>query len=339
MQDSEYKNIWVFLETSGNKIRSVSLELLGQARILAEKLGGETVVGLLIGDGVADLAGEAIAYGADKVILIEAAEYSHYSTDGFVNAGAKAIEKYKPSVLLIGATVNGRDMGARLAVRLRTGLTADCTQLDADPENGLIRWTRPAFGGNIMATILCPDTMPQIGTVRSNVFQKPVPDKAREGEIIREDIPTPADEIHTKLLEVIDAVCGETVDLEGAKIIVSGGRGMKGPENFKILDDLAKALGATVGASRAAVDAGWIEHAHQVGQTGKTVHPQVYFACGISGAIQHLAGMGSSDIIVAINKDPDAPIFDFSTIGVVGDLFEVVPLLTKKFAEIKESRI
>jgi electron transfer flavoprotein alpha subunit len=338
MNKEDYKNVWVFLETNRHgHLRSVGLELLGQAREMADKLG-ENVAGVLVGDNNADLAKEAFAYGADSVYVIQGAEYAQYSTEGYANALVKLSQKHNPSVILIGATVNGRDLAARVAVRLRTGLTADCTHLDIDLDERLVKWTRPAFGGNVMATILCPDTRPQIGTVRSNVFVKPEADLAKTGEIIIEDIPTPAEEIRTKILEVIEEVSGEEVDLEGAEIIVSGGRGMKGPENFAILAELAEVLGASVGASRAAVDAGWMPHSHQVGQTGKTVHPKVYIACGISGAIQHMAGMGSSDIIIAINKDPEAPMVQIANLALVGDLFEIVPLLTKAFKEVKDSR-
>jgi electron transfer flavoprotein alpha subunit len=236
--------------------------------------------------------------------------------------------------MMIGATNNGRDLGPRVSCRLNTGLTADCTALDIDEESGNVAWTRPAFGGNLMATILCPDHRPQIGTVRPGVFKK---SEAVEGkaEIIKEDIHVPADRIRTQILEVLKEMGDEKVDLEGAEIIVSGGRGVGGPDGFEPIRALAKELGATVGASRAAVDAGWIGHAHQVGQTGKTVGPKLYIACGISGAIQHLAGMSGSDCIVAINKDPDAPIFDVADYGVVGDLFEVLPILTE---EIKKAR-
>jgi electron transfer flavoprotein alpha subunit len=338
MNKEDCRNIWVFLETTRHgKLRSVGLELIGQARMLADKLG-EDVVAVLIGDNNASLAEEVFAYGADKAIVVQGAEYARYSTEGYANAFVKLAEKYAPSVILIGATINGRDLGARVAVRLRTGLTADCTHLDVDLEERLVKWTRPAFGGNVMATILCPDTRPQIGTVRSNVFVKPEADASRTGEIIVEDVPTPAEDIRTKIIEVIEAVSGEAVDLEGAEIIVSGGRGMKGPENFAILEELAEVLGASVGASRAAVDAGWMPHSHQVGQTGKTVHPKVYIACGISGAIQHMAGMGSSEMIIAINKDPNAPMVQVANLALVGNLFEIVPLLTKLCKEVKESR-
>ena len=236
--------------------------------------------------------------------------------------------------MLIGATNNGRDLGPRVSCRLHTGLTADCTGLDIDEESGNVAWTRPAFGGNLMATILCPDHRPQIGTVRPGVFKKSDA-VAAAAEIIKEDIHVDAKDIRTQVLELIKEADGENVDLEGAEIIVSGGRGVGGPEGFEPVKALADVLGGVVGASRAAVDAGWIAHAHQVGQTGKTVGPKLYIACGISGAIQHLAGMSGSDCIVAINKDPEAPIFDVADYGVVGNLFEVLPVLTE---EIKKAR-
>ena len=234
----------------------------------------------------------------------------------------------------IGATNNGRDLGPRVSCRLKTGLTADCTALDIDEESGNVAWTRPAFGGNLMATILCPDHRPQIGTVRPGVFKK-CDLVIGSAEIIKEDIRITQDQIRTQVLELIKEMDSEHVDLEGAEIIVSGGRGVGGPEGFAPVRALAKALGATVGASRAAVDSGWIAHAHQVGQTGKTVGPKLYIACGISGAIQHLAGMSGSDIVVAINKDPDAPIFDVADYGIVGNLFEVLPVLTEEILRAK----
>jgi electron transfer flavoprotein alpha subunit len=245
------------------------------------------------------------------------------------------VEKYGPTTMLIGATPTGRDLGPRLACRLKTGLTADCTALDIDEETSCIAWTRPAFGGNLMATILCTDHRPQIGTVRPGVFKKAEPQPERQAEVIREEFHVPAANIRTKILEIITDAAAEIVDLEGAEIIVSGGRGVGGPDGFAPVRELAKALGATVGSSRAAVDAGWIPHSHQVGQTGKTVGPKLYIACGISGAIQHLAGMGSSDCIVAINKDPDAPIFRVAHYGIVGNLFEVLPVLTKEVLKLK----
>jgi len=333
----DYKNLWVYVETSNNKVKNVSLELIGKARECADILG-EKVGAVVIGNKMEHFVDVLIGSGADMVYLVEDPIFENYSTDGYTKAMTDLVNKYKPSVLFIGATTLGRDLGPRVACRLETGLTADCTEISVDEDENLIRWTRPAFGGNILASILCPDSRPQIGTVRSNVMEKPKVDPSRTGEVIREKVEISADDIHTKILEVIKQNVGEEIDLEGTDFIVSGGRGMKGPENFSILKELADVLGGVVGASRAAVDSDWIDHMHQVGQTGKTVKPKIYIACGISGQIQHLAGMSSSDMIIAINQDPDAPIFDVADIGIVGDLFEVVPELTKQFTELKEKR-
>lgn len=328
-----YKGVWVYLELSEGQPRNVGLELLGEGRKLADAMN-QKLAAVIIGDGVADLAKEAFAYGADQVYLVEAAELKHYSTDGYTITMTDLINTYRPSVILMGATNDGRDFGARVACRVNTGLTADCTGLGIDEATGLVAWTRPAFGGNIMATILCPEHRPQMGTVRPSVFKKPVPDHTRTGEVIRVASSVKAADIRTKLLEVIK-LTGVVCNLEEAEIIVSGGRGMKKAENFALLEELADVLGGAVGASRAAVDAGWLPSMHQVGQTGKTVGPTIYFAVGISGAIQHVAGMSSSDVIIAINKDPHAPIFDIATYGVVGDALEVVPLLIEEFKKVK----
>lgn len=330
---TDYKDVWVYIEVAEGKPRNVGLELLGEGRKLADQTG-QRLAGVLIGKNVAMLTKEAFAAGADQVYLVEAPELEHYSTDGYTAVFVDLINTYKPAVILIGATNNGRDLGARIACRIGTGLTADCTDLGIDEATGLVAWTRPAFGGNIMATILCPDHRPQMGTVRPSVFKKPALDYTKQGEIIKVDSRVKACDIHTKLLEVIK-VCTTNCNLEEAEIIVSGGRGMGKPENFCYVEELAEVLGGSVGASRAAVDAGWKPHVHQVGQTGKTVGPKIYFACGISGAIQHLAGMSSSDIIVAINKDPDAPIFNMADYGIVGDVTEVLPLLSAEFRKIK----
>ncbi len=273
-------------------------------------------------------------HGADQVIVVDGPEYKSYTTDAYAIALTTLIEKYGPLSMMIGATNNGRDLGPRVSCRMETGLVADCTALGIDEETGKVAWTRPAFGGNLMATVLCPEHYPQIGTVRPGVFKKS-DETENKAEIIKEDIHVEAEKIRTQILEILNDMDGEKVDLENADIIVSGGRGVGGPEGFEPVRELAKVLGATVGASRAAVDSGWISHAHQVGQTGKTVAPKLYIACGISGAIQHQAGMSGSDCIVAINKDPDAPIFDIADYGIVGDLFEVLPILTE---EIKKSR-
>jgi electron transfer flavoprotein alpha subunit len=325
---SAYRGVWVYMERHGDKTRSVGHELLGQGRMLADTLGQE-LAAVLLGENLDALAKEAIASGADKVYLVEGAEYAHYSTDAYTIACVDLINTYRPAVVLIGATTDGRDLAPRVAGRLGTGLTADCTGLSIQAETGLVEWTRPAFGGNIMATILCPDHRPQMGSVRPKVFKRPTPDFNRSGEIVRVKSKVKWSDIRTKLMDVIK-VSAATVNLEEAEIIVSGGRGMGKPENFTLIEELADVLGGAVGASRAAVDAGWKHPLHQVGQTGKTVGPKIYIACGISGAIQHLAGMSSSDIVIAINKDADAPIFKAADYGIVGDVLEVLPVLIEE---------
>ncbi|KYZ76984.1 electron transfer flavoprotein subunit alpha [Anaerosporomusa subterranea] len=330
-----YKGVWVFIEQVEGQARGVGIELLGQARQLADQMK-EEVAAVLIGDKVEHLAADLFASGADKVYLVEGPEYALYSTDGYTIAFADLIETYKPSVILMGATNDGRDLGPRVACRVQTGLTADCTGLSIDEQTGLVAWTRPAFGGNIMATILCPDHRPQMGTIRPKVFKKPEPDATRTGEIVRVASKVKADDIRTKLVDIL-RVCTASCNLEEAEIIVSGGRGMCKPENFAMIEELADVLGGAVGASRAAVDAGWKQALHQVGQTGKTVGPKIYFAFGISGAIQHLAGMSSSDIIIAVNKDADAPIFKMADYGIVGDAMEILPILTEEFKKIKQA--
>ena len=329
------KDLWVFIETEPNgSAKNVGLELLAAGRGLADKQGG-ALIGVVIGSGADAAVKSATAYGADKIIVVDGKEYEHYTTDAYATAMYELVTKYGPTSILIGATNNGRDLGPRLSCRLKTGLTADCTSLAIDEESGNVAWTRPAFGGNLMATILCPDTRPQIGTVRPGVFKKCAPDEARTAEVIQENIHVAPEKIRTELLEVIKEAAGEIVDLEGAEIIVSGGRGVGGPEGFKPIQELAEVLGATVGASRAAVDSGWIGHSHQVGQTGRTVGPKIYIACGISGAIQHVAGMSSSKCIIAINKDETAPIFNVADYGVVGDFFEILPILTAEIKKLK----
>lgn len=335
MAMEETKNLWVYIETDETgKAKNVGLELLNPGRRLADK-AGDMLSAVVVGYHVEEAVRQASNYGADQVIVVDGPEYGQFTTDAYVAAMAALVEKYRPSKLLIGATPNGRDFAPRLSCRLGTGLTADCTALDIDPESGNVAWTRPAFGGNLMATILCPDTRPQIGTVRPGVFKKCQGAGERQVTVIREDIHVPPEQIRTRVLETIQEAAGEIVDLEGADVIVSGGRGLGGLEQFALLRELADVLGGVVGASRAAVDAGWIDHSHQVGQTGKTVGPKLYIACGISGAIQHLAGMSGSDRVIAINKDPDAPIFNAADYAVVGDLKEIVPALT---AEIRRRR-
>ena len=315
------KDFWVFVETNEDgTAKNVGIELLTPGRELADAQGGKLVA--------------IVKHGADQVIVVDGEEFKSYTTDAYTIALTTLIEKYGPLSMMIGATNNGRDLGPRVACRIGTGLTADCTALGIDEATGKVAWTRPACGGNLMATILCPEHYPQIGTVRPGVFKKGE-ETENKAEVIKEDIHVAAEKIRTQILEILNDMDGEKVDLENADIIVSGGRGVGGPEGFAPVRELAKVLGATVGASRAAVDSGWISHAHQVGQTGKTVAPKLYIACGISGAIQHQAGMSGSDCIVAINKDPDAPIFDIADYGIVGNLFEVLPILTE---EIKKAR-
>ena len=333
--EAKTKDLWVFIETDGTgAAKNVGLELLSVGRGLADTQGGK-LVAVVVGNKLEGAVTAAQAQGADTILVVEGEEYAHYTTDAYATAVCNLVEKYGPTSILIGATNSGRDLGPRVACRLKTGLTADCTSLAIDEESGNVAWTRPAFGGNLMATILCPDHRPQIGTVRPGVFKRSDPDAAKVSEIIREDIRISADKIRTQLLEVIKEAAGEIVDLEGAEIIVSGGRACGGPEGFAPVRELAAAIGGVVGASRAAVDSGWIGHSHQVGQTGKTVGPKIYIACGISGAIQHVAGMSSSGTIIAINKDAAAPIFDVADYAVVGDMFEVLPILTKEIKKLR----
>lgn len=330
----DYKNLWVLVEVDEEgKARNVGIELLNPGREMAHTTK-EEVVAVIIGGKVDAAVEEAKAHGADKIITVSGEVYQEYNTEVYTNAIVTLIEKYKPNAMLIGATNQGRDLGPRVSSRLQTGLTADCTELSIDAETREVTWTRPAFGGNLMANILCPENRPQIGTVRPGVFKKQAVE-AGDVEVINEEIDFPAEKIRTKVIEYIQEDGGEIVDLEGAEVIVSGGRGLGDPSNFKLVEDLAEVLGGTVGSSRAAVDAGWITHQHQVGQSGKTVGPKVYIAIGISGAIQHLAGMSSSDTIIAINSDPDAPIFNVADYGIVGDLLEVVPLLIEAIKEKK----
>lgn len=324
---SDHKNIWVFIETECGKAKNVGYELLHAAKPLAEKKGCP-LVAVVIGKDVEDAAKDAICYGADSAILVDGPEYEYYTTDAFAKALIALVQKYKPETLMIGATTNGRDMGPRVSCHLKTGLTADCTAIDIDEETGNVAWTRPTFGGNLMATIMCPDHRPQMGTVRPGVFKKGACDKNRTGEIIREEIHVAPEEIRTTLVERVNEIV-EAVNLSEAEIIVSGGRGVGSAENFKLIEGLAEVLGGTVGCSRAVVDAGWLPYAHQVGQSGKTVAPKLYFAVGISGAIQHLAGISGADTVIAVNKDADAPIFGVADYGIVGDLNEVVPALTE----------
>ena len=324
-----YKDVWIFIEHEQGKVSNVSFELLGEGRKLANVLGCK-LCGMIFGESVDPFVKEAIAYGAEKVFVMESPVLRHYRTDPYACAAVNLIRKYKPEIVLFGATTQGRDFAGTVATTLGAGLTADCTGLEIDPETKYLKQTRPAFGGNIMATILdYPNYRPQMSTVRPKVFPMPARDDSRKGEVIREPLPMTEDQVRTRVLEFLKGA--EGVNLIDAEIIISGGRGVGGADGFKPLRELAATLKAAIGASRAAVDSGWIPYEHQVGQTGRTVRPKIYFACGISGSIQHQAGMKTSDIIVAINKDPEAPIFKIATFGIVGDLFTVVPMIAQEF--------
>ena len=299
---------------------------------MAKKLKSR-LCAVLLGENFEDKVHELYSRGAEIVYLVDSTKLKHYQDEPYTNVLVKLINEYRPEVFLCGATTIGRSLVSRVAIKINTGLTADCTGLDIDEKERLLLQTRPAFGGNIMATIITPRHRPQMATVRHKVMKEADPDESLKGKLIKKTYSDDVYALRTKLLDIVEEI-EETVNLTEADIIVSGGRGVGGPENFDIIKDLAKVLNGAVGASRATVDAGWIPYSHQVGQTGKTVCPKIYIACGISGQIQHLIGMQSSKIILAINKDPDAPIFKVATYGVVGDLFEVVPLLAKKFREV-----
>lgn len=332
---AEYRGVWVFVEQTEGEPAKVSWELLGVGAELATKLGVE-LCALVIGENVEHLCHEAFAHGAAKAYLVDASVFYHYRTEAYVEASCYLIEKYKPEVILMGATGMGRDLAGAIATRVGTGLTADCTGLSIDDKRNLMQ-TRPAFGGNIMATIMCDKFRPQMSTVRPNVMPMPERKDNVSGLVIREEFTIPEESILTKVIEIIrDSHSRNAVDITGAEFIISGGRGMMGPENFAMLQELADELGGVVGASRSAVDAGWMPGDRQVGQTGKTVRPKIYIACGISGAIQHLVGMQDSDMVIAINRDKNAPIFEVATYGIVGDLFQVVPAITAKIRELKQ---
>lgn len=327
----DYKGIWVFIEQKNSKIQSVAYELLGKAQELAKKLNCQ-VSGVLIGNKLDGQLDELAFRGADNIYLVEAPELANFQDEPYTNILVELIKKYKPEIVLCGATSIGRSLISRVAIKIKAGLTADCTGLDIDPQKKILLQTRPAFGGNIMATIISPNYRPQMATVRHKVMQPMEPDRRRKAKVIRENFDSSLYASRAKLLDIVEEV-ESLVNLSEADIIVSGGRGMGAPENFKLLEELAHVLGAAVGSSRAAVDAGWMPYSHQVGQTGRTVAPKIYIACGISGQIQHIVGMSASKIIIAINKDPDAPIFKYATYGIVGDLFQIVPTLTNKFKE------
>lgn len=325
---SQYKGVWVFAEQKQGEIVPVVFELLGKGRYLADQLQTE-LTAVLLGNNIKNLAQELIYFGADKVLLAEDEKLEHFLDLPYAKTLTDLANKYKPEIIISGASVMGRSFIPRVAVELKTGLTADCTGLEIDDNTGNLYQTRPAFGGNIMATIVTPDHLPQMATVRHKVMDPLPRDENRKGKIIEEKIEFTDFRDDSEFLGFVKDET-QTVNLTEANFVISGGRGLKKKENFALLEELANKIDAAVGASRAAVDAEWIPYPHQVGQTGKTIKPTVYIAVGISGAIQHLAGMQSSDFIIAINKDPDAPIFKVADLGLVGDLFEVIPQVTKK---------
>ena len=340
----EYKGVYIYAQQVDNKLSDIAFELVGKAKELAADLNTE-VTAVLLGSNVKALATELGEYGADKVIVVDNPALETYRTEPYAQALVSVINEYKPEIMLVGATAIGRDLGPTVSARVKTGLTADCTQLDIgdfplvampgkEQKHGQLLMTRPAFGGNTIATIACPEFRPQMATVRPGVMQKLDREAGRRAEVIEFNPGFTPDNKYVEILEIVKAV-SDVADIMDAKILVSGGRGVGSAENFKLLDDLAEAIGGTVSCSRAVVDSGWKPKDLQVGQTGKTVRPHVYFAIGISGAIQHVAGMEESDIIIAINKDESAPIFDVADYGIVGDLNKIVPMLTEKIKEAK----
>jgi electron transfer flavoprotein alpha subunit/NAD-dependent dihydropyrimidine dehydrogenase PreA subunit len=333
---AQYKDVWVWCETSEGHMKGVALELVTEGRELADKLG-ENLVAVLIGHEVEGHAETLIHHGADKVLLVDEKIFEHYTTDAYTIALNTLIAPRKPAIVLYGATSNGRDLAPRVAARLALGLTADCTGLDIDDERQLVQ-TRPAFGGNIMAEILSPYTRPQMATVRPNVFKPGEPDTSRKGEIEKIEMTISPVQIRTRVMETVNEIVEGMLSVEEADTIVSSGRGIKDPSNLALSKQLADLLGAAIGGSRPIVDMGWLPPSQQVGQSGRTVCPALYIALGISGAIQHLAGCSSADTIVAINKDPDAPIFEIADFGIVGDLFAVVPEIIEEIKKLQASR-
>ncbi|SDJ99710.1 electron transfer flavoprotein subunit alpha/FixB family protein [Natronincola ferrireducens] len=332
MENKNYKGVWVFAEQRDGEIQKVSLELLGKGKELAEVLGVK-LTAVLLGDNIKKIANELIYYGADEVILVEDKGLNLYITEPYTKVMTEIINERKPEIILLGATAIGRDLAPRISARIHTGLTADCTSLEIEEETNHLLMTRPAFGGNLLATIICPDHRPQMSTVRPGVMIKLERDENRKGEIIEYPCNLTPEDINIEIVEVVKEK-KEKIKIEEAEVLVSGGRGIGNKENFNVLEILAKELGGVVSGSRAVVDAGWIERDRQVGQTGKTVRPNLYFACGISGAIQHLAGMEESDLIVAINKNDSAPIFEVADVGIVGDVHKIIPAVVEELKKI-----
>ena len=333
MNKADFNGVWVFAEQREGQLQKVSLELLGEGRKIADKLGSK-LTALLIGSKVQNLVEDLSRHGADEVVVVDAPELEHYTTDGYTKAICELANAKKPNIIFIGATFIGRDLGPRVAARLETGLTADCTSLDVDVESGDLLATRPAFGGNLMATIVCPDHRPQMATVRPGVFEK-LPLGENDATVENVEIKFNSNDIRTKIVEIIKEH-KDIVDISEANVLVAGGRGIGSEENFKMLKELAEVMNGSIAASRAAVEKGWVDKDYQVGQTGKTVRPNIYVACGISGAIQHAAGMQDSDMIIAINKDANAPIMKIADYAIVGDVNKVVPEFIAQLKAMKE---
>ncbi len=331
-----YRGVWVFVEQTEGEAAKVSWELLGKGRELADAIN-VPLSAVVLGENVEHLCREAFQYGADQVYLMDSPVLKHYRTESYLQGLCHLVKRHNPEIILMGATGLGRDLAGAVATVVKTGLTADCTGLSVDDKRNLMQ-TRPAFGGNIMATIMCDKFRPQMATVRPNVMHMPEKTAEGTGTIIRAECPVHEEDMLVKVLEIINDKKKDHVDIAGADFIVSGGRGMMGKENFAMLKELADELGGVVGASRSAVDAGWMPQDRQVGQTGKTVRPKIYIACGISGAIQHLVGMQDSDVVIAINRDKNAPIFEVATYGIVGDIFRIVPAITQRIRELKTQR-
>jgi electron transfer flavoprotein alpha subunit len=331
MDFKDYKGVWVFIEEKEGDVAQVSLELLGAGRKLADKRGVE-LAGVLIGENIKDLTKILFEYGADTVYVYDQPIFKNYRTESYMKALLECSNKYKPEIILFGATSTGKDLASAVATDLPTGLTADTTELDVEEETGLLLASRPAFGGNIMATILCKKYRPQMATVRAKVMKALEMQPGRSGKIVEEMISLKEEDIRTKVLEIVKETT-KKIRIDEADIIVAGGKGLGSEEGFQYIYQLAETLGAAVGATRDVVEAGWINHAHQVGQTGVTVTPKIYFAVGISGSIQHVVGMKNSGLIIAINKDPNAPIFQTCHYGIVGDAFEIIPILIEQFKQ------
>lgn len=336
MNIKDYKGVYVFVQQVDNKITNVALELIGRGKGIANDLG-TSLTAIVLGHDVKAMCAKAIRYGADKVVAVDDEALSVYMTEPYTYALTQVINHYKPEIVLLGATAIGRDLGPRVSARIHTGLTADCTGLDIDPETCNLLMTRPAFGGNIMATIICPEYRPQMATVRPGVMQKLPSDPDARGEIEIFEIKIPSECKNVEILEIVSNK-PQKMSVQEAKILISGGRGMGGPEHFPQLEKIAELLGGTISSSRACVDAGWTSKDRQVGQTGSTVRPKLYMACGISGAIQHLAGMEESEFIIAVNKDESAPIFGVADVGVVGDVHLILPLFEKALAAAIEEK-